>query len=218
MPTYGLIPAAGKSRRMGRPKLLLPLGPSTVIERVVAALRAAGIADVLVVVGPGANELEDRAQASGAHVLALDHDTADMRTTCEHGLAWIEERFHPRNLIDSWLLLPADHPTVRPEVMRTMRLRAYLPSLLMKEGLHVEASTPSIIVPTFAGRRGHPTLLRWSHAAEIRNWPRDQGLNAYIRAHESETLELPWPSDEILLDLDTPADYERLLSKGEAGG
>ena len=39
--TFGLIPAAGKSRRMGRPKLMLPLGDSTVLEQVFAAVRKA---------------------------------------------------------------------------------------------------------------------------------------------------------------------------------
>lgn len=216
MSTFGLIPAAGKSQRMGTPKLLLPLGECTVLEHVLVAVRSAGVADILVVVAPDAEALAQVAASAGAHVLRLDADTPDMRTTCEHGLAWIEQRFHPRNYTDSWLLLPADHPTVRPTVIRAMRLRAYIPSILMKEGLDVEANTPSIIVPTFEGRRGHPTLLRWSHAASIRNWPKDQGLNAYIRAHAADTYEFPWSTDEILLDLDTPEDYQAFLKPKQA--
>jgi CTP:molybdopterin cytidylyltransferase MocA len=39
-------------------------------------------------------------------------------------------------------------------------------------------------------------------------WPSGQGLNKYIRAQAGETLELPWPSEDVLLDLDTPEDYE----------
>jgi molybdenum cofactor cytidylyltransferase len=200
MRTYGLIPAAGKSRRMGTPKLLLRVGERTVLEHVVAAVRAASVPQTLVVIGPGDDALAQIAAAAKLHVLRLDQDTPDMRATCERGLAWIEEHFHPRPLSDSWLLLPADHPIVRPELIRTMRVRAYL-------------STPTIIVPTHEGRRGHPTLLRWSHASGIRNWPPGQGLNAYIRAHEADTLELDWPTDEILRDLDTPEDYERFLKE-----
>ena len=72
-----------------------------------------------------------------------------MRTTCEHGLAWLEDRYHPSG-DDGWLLLPADHPTVRPGVVRAL-LDA--------------APGRSIVVPVHQGRRGHPTWLRWSHVA-----------------------------------------------------
>ena len=113
MATFGLIPAAGKSRRMGRPKLLLPVAGKTVVEHVIAAVRAAGVADILVVVAPDADELAQLVAAAGAHVLRLAADTPDMRATCLHGLEWIEERFAPDDG-DSWLLLPADLPDPRP--------------------------------------------------------------------------------------------------------
>jgi molybdenum cofactor cytidylyltransferase len=195
MRTFGLIPAAGKSRRMGRAKLTLALGHSTVLERVLHAVRAAGVADTLVVVAPDATELARLANAAGAHVLQLPEDTPDMRTTCMRGLAWLEERFHPEEG-DGLLLLPADHPTVQPEVVHA---------------LLAIAGTKSIIVPAHQGRRGHPTWLDWSHVAAIRARPPEEGLNTFIRALTEQTRELDWPTDDILRDLDTPDDYERLL-------
>ena len=41
--TFALIPAAGRSRRMGRPKLALPLAGRSVLEHVVGALQQAGV-------------------------------------------------------------------------------------------------------------------------------------------------------------------------------
>ena len=198
MRTFGLIPAAGKSRRMGRAKLTLPLGDKTVLEHVLSAVRSAGALDVLVVVAPDARELAELATTGGAHVLQLDADTPDMRTTAMRGLDWIEAHWQPRDE-DGWLLLPADHPTVRAEVVRALL-----------DAAHTNHEK-TIVVPVHAGRRGHPTWLRWAHAAAIRTQPPDIGLNVYIRAHAAETLELTWPSDEILRDLDTPEDYARLL-------
>lgn len=195
MRTFGLIPAAGKSRRMGQPKLLLPLAGSTVVEHVLSAVRSAGVADVLVVVAPEADPLAEVARGAGAHVLQLDQDTPDMRTTATLGLAWMATHWRPAD-DDRWLLLPADHPTVRPEVVRAL--------------LAADSGSP-IVVPTFKGRRGHPTRIRWSLVPAIRDLPPDQGLNRFVRMHEAVTHELPWPSDEILRDLDTPEDYERLL-------
>lgn len=198
MRTRALIPAAGKSRRMGRPKLLLPLGTSTVLEHVLGAIRAAGIAETVVVAAPEADALAQLATAAGAHVLRLAHDTPDMRATCLAGLDWIDSHCHP-SADDGWLLLPADHPTVRPEVIR---------ALLAAVQEHPEHT---IFVPAHQGRRGHPTWLSWPHAAALQILPPDQGLNAYIRSRAAETMEVPWASDEILRDLDTPADYQRLL-------
>lgn len=200
MRIFGLIPAAGKSRRMGRSKLLLKVGDRSVLDHVVSAVKSAGVDELLVVVAPEAAAIAEVVTRAGAHVLRLESDTPDMRATCLRGLKWLEQTFQPM-LDDAWLLLPADHPTVRPEIVRALVSAAE------------EHMNKSIVVPVHDRRRGHPTLLRWSHVAAIHALPVDQGLNAYIRAHADDTLEVPWPSDDILRDLDTPEDYQRLLDE-----
>jgi CTP:molybdopterin cytidylyltransferase MocA len=195
--TFALIPAAGTSSRMGRPKLALPLGDGTVLGHVIEALRQAEIEHILVVVGPHVPELVPLAEAAGATVLLLAAQTADMRTSVEQGLNWLEARFRPSDN-ERWLLAPADHPVLQPRIVRQL-LRA------QEENPHC-----SIVVPAFQGRRGHPTLLRWKHVAGIRKLPADQGLNTYLREHADATLEVEGNSPSILWDLDTPEDYERL--------
>lgn len=108
---FAVVPAAGLGSRMGRPKLSLPLGGRTVLERIVAALRQGGVDAVLAVVGPHDPGLAALAEAAGACVLRLPEATADMRATVERGLRLLEERFHPRP-DDAWLLAPADHPAL----------------------------------------------------------------------------------------------------------
>jgi molybdenum cofactor cytidylyltransferase len=195
--TFAVIPAAGKSVRMGRPKLALPLGERTVLERVVDALREAGVEHILVVVGPHVSELAPLAERAGAHVLQLSEETPEMRATVEAGLRWLEERYHPRP-DDHWLLVPADHPT----------LDSFLVRMLLWE--RAERRDRSIIVPTHGGRRGHPTLIDWEHVVGMRALPPGEGLNVYLRQHTEETLEVRVDSPDILCDLDTPEDYERL--------
>jgi molybdenum cofactor cytidylyltransferase len=192
-----LIPAAGKSMRMGRPKLSLPLGERTVLEQVLAVLRGAGIERALVVVGPHVPELVPLTMNAGAHVLQLVEETPDMRATVERGLKWIEEAWRPTDA-DAWLLVPADHPTLDAAVVREL-IRAFETD-----------RTHSIFVPTFEGRRGHPTLIGWPHVSGIRQHAAGQGLNTYLRAHGAQTREVPTLNPEVLLDLDTPEDYERL--------
>jgi CTP:molybdopterin cytidylyltransferase MocA len=180
---------------MGQPKLGLPLGNGTVLEHVVKALRLGGVEQVLVVLGPHVSELGTLAERAGASVLRLAEATPDMRATVEQGLRWLEERFAPTDE-DAWLLCPADHPMLDPNVVR--------------EIVTIRQPGASIVVPTFAGRRGHPTRIGWKHVARIRAHPADQGLNTYLRAHQDETLGLAVSSAAILCDLDTPEDYERL--------
>ena len=51
----------------------------------------------------------------------------------------------------------------------------------------------------------------------MRALPAGEGLNAYLRGHLAETLEVS-AGAEVLADLDTPEDYARLLARlGERG-
>jgi CTP:molybdopterin cytidylyltransferase MocA len=198
---FALVPAAGQSSRMGRPKLLLPLGGRTVIEHVIAAFRAAGVERVLVVVPPGQPELAEVTGHAGADVLLLEAQTTDMRATVEHGLAWLEEQHRPTP-DDGWLLAPADHPTLSAPVVR----------LLL--GAWARPAGRSILIPTCGGKRGHPALIGWDHVPAIRAWPGGKGLNDYLRGQLAETELVETGDEAVLLDLDTPADYERLRQRG----
>jgi molybdenum cofactor cytidylyltransferase len=196
--TFALVPAAGHSRRMGRPKLALPLGESTVLGCVVASLRESGVDEVLVVVGPHVAELAPLARSAGASALLLDAETPDMRTTVERGLRWLQEQRQPAPE-DGWLLCPADHPALQVDAIRAvMRARSDEPNR-------------SIIIPTFQGKRGHPALIAWKHVAALQELPPDQGINVHLRSQAAETLLLPVAAEQILCDLDTPEDYERLV-------
>ena len=196
---YALIPAAGKSRRMGRPKLSLPLGGRTVIEHVISALQEAGLSDILVVLGPHVAHLSALLHRAGARVLVPADETHTMRATVEQGLTWLENRLHPRPT-ESWFLVPADYPILEPAIIR---------KLVRK---HQRNRRYSIFLPTYQGRRGHPALIGWKHVQAIRALPPEVGLNVYFRRQQKRTLEVAVDSPTILWDLDTPEDYARILA------
>jgi molybdenum cofactor cytidylyltransferase len=197
---YGLIPAAGHSRRMGRPKLALPLGGQPILQRVISSLQTAGVDEVLAVVGPHVPELIGIITKAGAHCLAMDHETADMRETVMHGLAWLEDRFHPKPN-DGWLLVPADHATLSVDVIKQIN------SSFSENPEH------SICEPVFEGKRGHPVLVAWRHVQAIRDMPDGVGLNHFINSQAKEVIEVTVTSPEVLQDVDTPQDYEKLQSE-----
>jgi molybdenum cofactor cytidylyltransferase len=97
-------------------------------------------------------------------------------------------------------LIPGDHPTLNPGVVR----------LLLDCGRATHGKK-SIIIPTYEEKRGHPTLIGWKHVASIRALAKDQGINSYLRRHPEETLEVPVDAADVLFDLDTPEDYQKLL-------
>jgi molybdenum cofactor cytidylyltransferase len=198
---FALLPAGGHSQRMGRPKLLLPLGGRTVLEHAVSAMREAGVDRVLAIAAAHLPELVEVAERAGASAVTLPGPTPDMRATVQFGLDWVADHWRPADG-DGWFLVPADHPLVTPAVVRALT-----------QAWHRRDPGTSIFVPTHAGRRGHPVLIGWPHAAALRAFPPNHGINAYLRTQQAHTVEVPVTEDDILTDLDTPEDYERLQAR-----
>lgn len=179
---------------MGRPKLLLPLGSTTVIGRLLKTLTAADI-EAFVLVRPDDEALHMEASRCGGVVVQPESPPAEMRISVEHLLRAIEEKRSPRP-DDGWLLIPADHPLLSP-------------ATLQKLIVFWRQSPSQIVLPTCAGRRGHPTLLPWSLAADVLGLPGDVGINHLIRQHPELVIEVPVDDPTVVMDIDTPEDYER---------
>lgn len=196
---FAIIPAAGRSRRMGRPKLTLPLGDRSVIRRLLDALDRPEITQCIVVHRRSDEELFAEVSATNAAVVRPEVDPPDMRASVQHALDFIAENYEP-NDNDAWLLVPADHPVLDgrliDELIQMWRL-----------------STAKILIPTHDGKRGHPTFFRWPLAEAVRQLPQDRGLNALIEQFAESVKEVPVETDGILTDLDTPADYARLQDR-----
>lgn len=193
-----ILPAAGQSLRMGRPKLVLPVGGTTVIARVVTALREGG-ADLVVVVCPPNREpftatLTDQAASAGAEVITPSTQPPDMRASIEHAIQYLDTLVLEPNHV---ILSPADSPGI------SSRLVAGVIQL-------ARASPESIVIPVVEGRRGHPIVMPWSLARTIPALPAGVGVNALVAEHETRVLEYACDDPAAIADLDTPEDYERL--------
>ena len=150
---FAVVPAAGLSSRMGRPKLSLPLGGRTVLEHVVAALRQGGVDEVLVVVGPHDPGLAALAEAAGPCVLAPAGS-------------------HGRHAGDGGTGPALAGGALSPAAGRRLAAGAGRPpdARRGRGAAAVRRPTPlgrpqSIVVPVHEGRRGHPTLIAWRHVA-----------------------------------------------------
>jgi molybdenum cofactor cytidylyltransferase len=192
-----VVPAAGHSQRMGRPKLILPVGGRTVIARVVTALREGGASPVVVVAPPvdaaGAAILHGEAEAAGALLVVPDTRPPDMRASVEHGLDHLA-RLDPVPL--TVLLAPADSPGLNPGLV----------SRVVERSL---AEPEAIVVPVVGGRRGHPIALPWALARSVRGLPAGVGVNALVALHDARVVALELDDPGAVSDLNTPDDYQR---------
>src|SRR5262249_31234504 len=110
----------------------------------------------------------------------------------ELGLAALENGPPPRFVI----LCPGDAPGMTPDLVASLRELA-------------ARRRDCIVIPSHEGRRGHPIVLPWDVAAEVRTLPPDVGVNALVARHGDRVVELPAPDPGLIADLDTPEDLER---------
>jgi molybdenum cofactor cytidylyltransferase len=200
MPRYfAIVPAAGKSTRMGEPKLLLPMSGGTLIEQTLAVWRTSRVEKVVVVVRPDDRELANLCRSCGAEVVIPPVAPPEMKDSVQYGLKHIEANFAP-SAEDAWLLAPADMPNLSPRLIEAL-ISAH------------DKKKSQILIPTLCGKRGHPVLFPWSIAGEVYSLSADEGLNTLRQRHEAQ--EVPCDSLETaggsaFSDIDTPEDYARL--------
>jgi molybdenum cofactor cytidylyltransferase len=190
---------------MGRVKLLLPWRDSTVIECVLAAWRASRVERVVVTVGPTDDRLAQRCSDCGAEVVRAEVAPPEMKDSVLLALDHIRASAAPRDT-DAWLLAPAD----------SVGLTARAINLVIEEFARSAASsnTAKIVVPCVGGRRGHPVAFPWPLAVEVGRLGPEEGINVLSGRHGLHqwdiTEALGDEAEQILIDLDTPQDYERL--------
>lgn len=194
MTITAIILAAGKSTRMGSPKMLLPWGATTIIEYVISVFAKAGVDDILVVTGGARESVEAiiRECQKNYRVQSVyneDYMTGDMLSSIQCGLRHITEES-----VGAVMIGLGDQPQVQERSVRLL-CEAY-----------AQTKSP-LVVPSFQMRRGHPWLVTralWDEvvAMKLPQTPRDL-LN--IHAQEIHYVEMDTPS--ILADLDTPRDY-----------
>lgn len=183
--------AAGSAKRMGQTKQLLPLGDRSVIEHCVSTIIASGVTDIIVVLGPDAGDIVKAIHCLPVRTVRNTQPGSEMIQSARTGLMAADPA------ATGWLILPADHPLVRPETLKALI------------GLHTE-QPESILIPSFQRRRGHPTLFP---RTVIRDIQAKGTLREVISGHEKDIVYLPVDDEGVLLDMDAPGDYAMILQR-----
>jgi molybdenum cofactor cytidylyltransferase len=199
-----IILAAGRSARLGRPKQLLDLGGQPVIAHVVDHALAAGLDEIVLVLGHEADAIQTALgpRANRLRVFLNPDYAAGQSTSLRAGLTAVGPG------IAGALVLLGDQPEVGPDVIAALAV-----------AFRAATSPPPLVLPAYGPERviGNPVVLGRALFPEVLAVTGDQGARDVVRAHRSEAVVVPFPDHNPPRDIDTEADYAALLAAWPSG-
>ncbi|MCX8024010.1 MAG: nucleotidyltransferase family protein [Thermanaerothrix sp.] len=189
-----VVLAAGLSRRMGAPKLLLPWGDHKVLEHVAVTLWEAGIKCIVVVTGGYREQVEDLLRALPFPIRWVHNPEfaeGEMISSLKVGLKHLPQH------LEAALIVLGDQPQIQQDVI----------SQLVKR--YTERKS-LLVVPSYRMRRGHPWLVDRRLWDELVTLPAEQTLRDFLSFHTEKIDYLVVDTPSVIQDLDTPEDYEQM--------
>lgn len=189
-----IVPAAGASRRMGVPKLLLPYRGGTVLSCLIAALREGGVSRIVLVAAPSDNALQGWGEAAGVLVALNPDPERGMLSSILAGISALGGAAKLAQDGEPLAVCPADLPALSPSTVAAV--------------LHSRAP---LSVPSYKGRRGHPLVIAPELIPEIETLDLNAGLRELLDRHPDRLLMLEVDDPGAVRDVDTPDEYRRLM-------
>ncbi|QTA91949.1 NTP transferase domain-containing protein [Desulfonema magnum] len=215
-----IILAAGYSSRMGDFKPLMRLGEMTILERQIRLFQSAGVMDIRVVAGHRSSDILNVLGPLNVRGIVNEQYAEGMFSSVLAGIKSLE----PDR--EAFFILPVDIPLVRRQTVldllkafeiRNSKLEAYnsesAPDIASQVSSFKFQVSSFILYPNFQGERGHPPLIASAYVDEIIRWSGQGGLRAFLEQYEKDAADVEVADECMLLDLDTPADYQQLLKR-----
>ena len=187
----GLVLAAGGSRRLGRPKQLLPYAGATLLDHTVATARACEFDQLLVAVGGEAEKVRERVDLTGADVVV----NPGFGAGCSSSIAAAMEALDPAATV--LVLMLGDQPGVVPATVRVL--------------LAARGDAP-IAVCRYEDGRGHPIAFGREVFGALAELHGDRGVWRLLDRGGEDVVEVPI-AGPIPRDVDTEEDYRAVLEE-----
>lgn len=186
-----LILAAGESKRMGHPKMLLPWRNGTVLTHVISVFQNAGLEEILVITGGAREQVEELVSNHNVRtVYNREYAVAEMLSSIQYGIRALTSQTR------ALLIGLGDQPQVQERSVR-MICEAF-----------VEAEF-NIVLPSYKMRRGHPWLVARPLWDELLRMKPPQSPRDFLNAYQTDIHYVNVDDPNILADLDTPEDYRK---------
>jgi molybdenum cofactor cytidylyltransferase len=184
-----IVLAAGGSVRMRGPKQLLPIDGQPMVRRVVEAVCGASLAQVVVVTGAYADEVEWALDGLPVELVANEAWSEGMSTSLRMGLGALRQE------IQAVLIVLADQPALTSQVLSALVLR-------------YRTTGAPIVAPVCRGRRGNPVLFDRRLFDELMAVEGDQGGRILLTRYAAEVQQVEIDDPAVLFDVDTLQDYQ----------
>ncbi|MCK8825486.1 molybdenum cofactor cytidylyltransferase [Fuchsiella alkaliacetigena] len=188
-----IVLGAGVSSRLGRAKQLLPFGEKTVIERVVDNLLLSDIEELVVVLGHRAEEVAGLLVNKEVITVYNPDYKMGQSTSLIAGLESIEQA------ATGILCMLGDQPLVKSETINQLIS-------------HFKQSEQLIVAPKYQGQLGNPIIFATQLKSEMLMASGDQGARWLLSKYRDRLKEIEVEDRGVILDIDTEADYRKLLS------
>ena len=209
-PVAGIILAAGEARRFGRPKQLLDYHGQPFVRIVAKTALASGLAPVVVVTGANAEAVETAVCDLPVSITRNTDWQNGQSSSIKIGL----QALRPPSLQDATPQF-FEIGESQEEVGAAIFLLAdqpQIPSTIINALTEKHAQTlASILAPMVAGQRANPVLFDCTTFPDLMSLTGDVGGRAIFNKYP--VLYLPWYDESLLLDIDSPADLERLRNQ-----
>jgi molybdenum cofactor cytidylyltransferase len=207
--TAGIVLAAGESKRFGRPKQLLDFHGRPFVRATAEAALAAGLDPVIVVTGANAEQVEMALAGLPVQITRNEGWQSGQASSVRVGLRALGLLPFPTpaaadpaandggwDRVGAAIFLLADQPQVTADVLRAL------------VEFHAR-EMPFVASPMVEDRRANPTLFDRTTFPELVQLAGEEGGRALFSKYPP--VYLPWLDPGLLRDVDTPADYERLI-------
>lgn len=196
MEIYGLVLASGLSRRMGKQKLLLPLGKGTILEETLKKTKSSRLKDIYAVIPKNDNFRKDVTLRCNVWTVLNPNPDEGMGTSLAIGIK------HLPTTADAVVIMLADQPEIFIEDIN----RVY-------EYFSTHSYSKKMIVQTMYkdGRKGHPILFSKAFFRELTELTGDVGGKEIIRKNSKFVFTVKSPNC-YPRDIDTPEDYKKLIA------
>ena len=190
----GIVLAAGRSSRLGRPKQLLPVRGEPLIRYTLRRVLSSSLDQALLVVGHEADEVRDAVAGLPVECVFNPDAAAGQSTSVRAGLAALSPE------IGAAVFILGDQPGIDPNV-----IDALIASW--------RTSSAPVVVPHYQDRMGNPVLFDRRVFPELAALKGDTGARPVVRAyHDSGELQVVPVAGPAPPDVDTEADYAALIA------
>jgi len=179
-----IILAAGESKRMGKPKQLMPMGRTTILEQTVENCLNSKVNEVIVVLGHRAEEVIRTIAARPVKLAINPNYQQGVSTSIIAGINMVDSRAR------AVMIALGDQPFIDSQTLNR----------LIDEFCNHDKG---IAIPVYRGRRGHPVIFAIRYKGELLGLRGDIGGREIIDRHPDDVLEVAVNCEGICIDIDT---------------